>query len=236
MFIPFHDKNPLEKISFQRVTVSLIIINVLIFIGLQSGFFLSLGKQALFAFALIPVELVGTSTASAIPQVWPDELSLLTYMFFHGSWMHLISNMIFLWVFGDNVEDAMGHTRFLIFYLLCGIAAGLAHAWASPASNIPLIGASGAIAGVTAAYLMLYPRVKIWVLILMRIPLRLSAMWVLGAWIAMQIFNVATDTASNVAWWAHIGGFATGLVLVAFFKRSTVPLFGGAPPKQAKNI
>jgi membrane associated rhomboid family serine protease len=145
-------------------------------------------------------------------------------MFLHGSWMHLLSNMAFLWVFGDNVEDAMGHVKFLLFYLLCGAAAGLAHAWMSPASPAPLIGASGAIAGVIAAYLMLYPHIKVWILVLWRLPLRLPAMVVLGFWIVVQIISVATSSGSRTAWWAHLGGFAAGMILIPLFKHRSIRL------------
>ena len=229
MFIPFSDHNPLKHIAFQRVTVSLIVANSAIYLFFQSGFFSTSDPQSFLAFAIVPSELVFGTTIFPAALPLPEEFTLVTYMFFHGSWLHLISNMIFLWVFGDNVEDAMGHVRFLVFYLLCGIAAGLAHAYALPGSNAPLIGASGAIAGVAGAYLVLYPRVKIWILVLMRIPLRLPALWVLTAWIGLQVFNVTTSNGSNVAWWAHIGGFSAGAVLVVVFKRASVPLFGAAP-------
>lgn len=229
MFIPFSDHNPLKHITFQRITVSLIVVNSLIYVFLQSDIFPVSNQQSFLAFALVPNELISGAMVFPTSAIWPEEFTLVTYMFFHGGWLHLISNMVFLWIFGDNIEDAMGHGRFLVFYLLCGIIAGLVHAVVSPVSNIPLIGASGAIAGVTGAYLMLYPRVKIWVVVLLKIPVRLPALWVLGAWIALQVFNVVTDDASNIAWWAHIGGFAAGIILVILFKRSSVPLFGAAP-------
>ena len=136
-------------------------------------------------------------------------------MFLHADWMHLIGNMAFLYVFADNVEDAMGHWRFLFFYLACGVVAGAAHALMSDGSAAPLIGASGAVAGVLGAYLVLYPRARVWVLIFLRIPLRIPAYWALGGWIVWQLFQVyLSDEQSNVAWWAHIGGFGAGLLLV----------------------
>lgn len=230
MFIPFSDHNPLKHIAFQRVTVTIIALNVLVFLIFQSGFIPTSNQYFFLAFAIIPTELVTGNSIFPTNVSWPEEFTLFSYMFFHGGWLHLLSNMIFLWIFGDNIEDAMGHTRFVVFYLLCGIAAGLAHTLAAPGSNAPLIGASGAIAGVTGAYLMLYPRVKIWVVVLMKIPLRLSAIWVLAAWFGFQVFNMFTNTASNVAWWAHIGGFVAGAVLIVVFKRASVPLFGAAPP------
>jgi membrane associated rhomboid family serine protease len=129
-----------------------------------------------------------------------------------------------LWVFGDNVEDAMGHRRFIVFYLACGVAAALAHAFALPDSTQPLIGASGAVAGVIAAYLLLHPRVRVWVLAFRIIPLRIAAVWVLGAWAVTQFVMVLLGP-REVAWWAHIGGMAAGAVLILFLRRPGVPLF-----------
>ncbi len=126
---------------------------------------------------------------------------------------------------GDNVEDAMGHFRFLVFYLLCGIFAGLAHSWMMPDSPNPLIGASGAVAGVIAAYLMLHPRVRVWVLAFQFIPLRLSAAVVLGVWILTQFIMILLPEVGPVAWYAHIGGLIAGAVLIVFMKRPDVPLF-----------
>jgi membrane associated rhomboid family serine protease len=155
----------------------------------------------------------------------PERLTLISYMFFHGDILHLAGNMLFLWVFGDNVEDAMGHVRFLVFYLACGVIAGLTHAWMVPDSDSPLIGASGAVAGVIAAYLMLHPRVRVWVLALKAIPLRISAAFALGLWILIQVVMVLLPQVGPVAWWAHIGGLVAGAVLVVFMRRSGVPLF-----------
>ena len=124
--------------------------------------------------------------------------------------------MLFLWVFGDNIEDALGHFKFLIFYLLCGIAGGVAHAVMTPASQVPLIGASGAVAGVIAAYLVLHPKVRVWVLAFRFIPLRISAMWVLGAWVITQFVMLLFPDGSPVAWWAHIGGLIAGALLVTY--------------------
>src|SRR5690606_1926860 len=131
----------------------------------------------------------------------------------------------FLWVFGDNVEDAVGHWRFLLFYLLCAVGAGLAHALMVPDSPSPLVGASGAVAGIVAAYLILHPRVKIWVLAFGRLPLRLSALWVLGFWVLVQVWSVVMMGDGNVAWWAHIGGLASGALLILVLRRPGVHLF-----------
>jgi membrane associated rhomboid family serine protease len=146
-------------------------------------------------------------------------------MFFHADVFHLVGNMLFLWVFGDNVEDAMGHLRFLVFYLACGVFAALFHAWMLPDSDLPLIGASGAVAGVIAAYLMLHPRVGVWVLAFKVIPLRITAGLALGIWIALQVVMVAMPDMGPVAWWAHIGGLIAGAVLILFMRRPGVPLF-----------
>lgn len=227
MFIPVYDQNPLRSIHFQVVTVSLIAINIVIFI-LQVT---ALPLQVVLGFALVPADLVGMGAAvpGAAPSVGeiaiPERLTLLSYMFFHGDILHLAGNMLFLWVFGDNVEDAFGHFRFLIFYLACGVAGGLAHALMMPNSELPLIGASGAVAGVIAAYLMLHPRVRIWVLVMRFIPIRISAAFALGAWVVTQLVMAVLPQVGPVAWWAHVGGLAAGAVLVIFMRRSGVPLF-----------
>jgi len=227
VFIPVYDQNPLRSIHFQAVTVSLIAINIAVFI-LQVT---ALPVQVVLGFALVPADLVGMGAAvpSATPSAGeiaiPERLTLLSYMFFHGDILHLAGNMLFLWVFGDNVEDALGHFRFLIFYLACGVVGGLTHTLMMPTSELPLIGASGAVAGVIAAYLMLHPRVRIWVLVMRVIPIRISAAFALGAWIVTQLIMVLLPQVGPVAWWAHIGGLAAGAVLVVFMRRSGVPLF-----------
>jgi membrane associated rhomboid family serine protease len=228
-FIPLSDENPLRSIPFQWVTVSLIAANAIVFLlgNMQAQ------PAAIASFALIPSELFEVRIfGGAVPfanqsmQV-PEALTLVTYQFLHGDIFHLLSNMLFLWVFGDNVEDAMGHLKFLVFYLLCGIVGGLAHAALVPGSQsqIPLVGASGAVAGVIAAYLMLHPRVRVWVLAFRFIPLRISAAWVLGVWVATQFMMVLLPDIGPVAWWAHIGGLVAGAVLVLFLRRPGVPLF-----------
>jgi membrane associated rhomboid family serine protease len=227
MFVPLHDENVLKSIRFQYVTIGLIIANVVVFIFEVMG----LSESVIASFAIIPAELVSTAGVFA-PTDAPDQsiavperFTLLSYMFFHGDVLHLAGNMLFLWVFGDNVEDAMGHFRFLVFYLLCGIFAGLAHSWMMPDSPNPLIGASGAVAGVIAAYLMLHPRVRVWVLAFQFIPLRLSAAVVLGVWILTQFIMILLPEVGPVAWYAHIGGLIAGAVLIVFMKRRDVPLF-----------
>jgi membrane associated rhomboid family serine protease len=227
VFLPLHDKNALRFIPFQRVTIGLIAINIAVFYW---QFMLSEQQvtAVVWSGGLTPAALMGIGNIPA-QYVWlPPEITLFTHMFLHGSWLHLIANMVFLWVFGDNVEDAMGHFKFLVFYLLCGMAAGYAHAFMDPASEVPLVGASGATAGIIGAYLLLYPRVKVWILLLLRIPVRLPAYWVLVAWLSFQIFFVVTEVEDSTAWWAHLGGFALGVALTPFFKRRDMPLFGRA--------
>ena len=179
MFIPLHDTNPLKRIRFQYVTVALIVINVAIFTIFETGWFFPLDDENTAAFAVIPAKLMAAGPTSgsifatgAFPI--PERFTLITYMFIHGSWIHLIGNMLFLWVFGDNIEDAMGHLRFIMFYLMCGIFAAVLHSWMMPQSDLPLIGASGAVAGVIAAYLILHPKVKVWILALWRIPIKIT--------------------------------------------------------------
>lgn len=226
MFVPIYDYNPLRYYKTALMTRALIAANVAIFVFFQSGFFLADGMRlAAITFGITP-----DSIARDIPilnnyRFIPPEITFVTYMFLHGSWLHLIGNMLFLWVFGDNVEDALGRMRFLAFYLLCGIAGGFAHYLSLPASKQPLVGASGAVAGIIAAYLMLHPHVKVWVLALGRIPVKLPAMWLLGFWALLQLANVLLNFESQISWWAHVGGLAAGAALVTVMRRPGVPLF-----------
>jgi membrane associated rhomboid family serine protease len=231
VFIPISDDNPLRKIGFQWVTIGLIAANVAIFVWQFGG-----GGQAMAAsFAVIPSELFQVSIiGGAAHGKWdvlavPEGYTLLSYMFLHGDIFHLLSNMLFLWVFGDNVEDAMGHLKFLVFYVVCGIVGGLAHAVMLPTSPLPLIGASGAVAGVIAAYLILHPHVRVWVLAFRIIPLKIPAVWVLGAWVLSQLLMVFVSLPNQIAWWAHIGGLAAGAVLILFMRRPGLPLFDRPP-------
>jgi membrane associated rhomboid family serine protease len=215
MFVPIHDSTPLQVIRFQYVTGALIVINVVVF--LMTGAFTT--EEGLWAYAsgfgIVPVELIHIGDPVGGHNPIPEPLTLITYQFLHGGWMHLITNMLFLWVFADNIEDAFGHVGFLIFYLLCGVAAGMTHTLIDAQSPAPLIGASGAVSGVLASYLLLYPKARVWILLFMRIPIRISALWALGGWFALQIVSafITTQDDVQVAWWAHIGGFLAGLVL-----------------------
>ena len=215
MFVPIHDTNPLNVIRFQIVTVALLVSNIVLFLWVHYEASGQPAQVNTAIYGVIPLELLTSKPTVFPPTPLFEGLTLISYMFLHADWMHLIGNMAFLYVFADNVEDAMGHWRFLFFYLACGVAAGGAHALMSDSSAAPLIGASGAVAGVLGAYLVLYPRARVWVLIFLRIPVRIPAYWALGGWIVWQLFQVyLSDEQSNVAWWAHIGGFAAGLLLV----------------------
>jgi membrane associated rhomboid family serine protease len=217
--IPIHDRNP--RHGRPVVTVLLIAANALAFL-----YELALGAQIegfLMSAAFVPARLWegGALTAAAVPEA---VTSALLSMFLHGGWMHFLGNMLFLWVFGDNVEDRLGHFRFLLFYLLAGYAATFAHAWFNPLSTVPAIGASGAISGVLGAYLFLHPRAKIvtvvWFLFFIRF-VEIPAIVYLPIWFILQLLPGLTSlnavegaAAGGVAWWAHIGGFVAGPLLL----------------------
>jgi membrane associated rhomboid family serine protease len=216
MFIPLHDDAPLRIIRFQLVNGTLIAVNILVL--LYSHLVLGGTSEAQFQLStgIIPAVLYDRAALPAELVLIPEQLTLVTYMFVHADWFHLLTNMLFLWVFGDNVEDAYGHISYLVFYLFCGVAAGFIHMLMFPTSEMPLIGASGAVSGVLAAYLVLFPRARVWILVLLRLPLRVPAALALVGWIIVQVvslFALTDDESVSVAWWAHIGGFATGLVV-----------------------
>jgi len=227
LFIPLSDDNPLRFVRYQWVTIGIIAVNVAVYVLQISG----LGLAAGSSLAVVPAELLqvrivhGPAHGAFDTLAIPEGLTLITYMFLHTDLLHLASNMMFLWVFGDNVEDAMGHAKYLAFYVLCGIAAALVHSLASPTSRLPLMGASGAVAGTIAAYLILHPRVLVWVLAFRVIPLRVTAVWILGLWVATQLFMVLLNWGDQIAWWAHIGGVVAGGLLVPLMRRNDVPLF-----------
>jgi membrane associated rhomboid family serine protease len=217
--IPLGDSVPSERTPF--VTYTLIAVNVLVFfwellMGAQAG-------DLIYAWGTTPVDIINW-------QQNPFVLStLVTSVFLHGGWLHLIGNMLYLGVFGDNVEGIMGHRRFMFFYLFCGVAANVAQVIIAPSSMIPGIGASGAIAGVLAAYLLCFPRARVFVgiplLIYMKV-VALPAILVLGFWFVVQLFNGVTAigmsseaTMGGVAWWAHIGGFVAGLILTPLLRQ-----------------
>ncbi len=224
--IPLHDDNPTEITPL--VTVSLILLSVAVFFWQ-----LSLGPQVekiVYALGAIPADLFDLKERPPEIQLVPDWVTAFTSMFLHGGWAHLLGNMLYLWIFGNNVEDAMGHLRFLVFYLLCGIIAMLTHALLNPASTLPMIGASGAISGVLGAYLLLYPHARILVLIplgFLLYTVYLPAGYVLVFWFVLQLINSALlpNEGGGVAWGAHIGGFIAGMVLIPLFRRRGMRLF-----------
>jgi membrane associated rhomboid family serine protease len=214
-----------DTIPHQRppiTTTALILVNIVVFL-----FELKIPaaqQQSFFeVFGLIPARYTSPAWAQSVG-LWPSWVPFITTMFLHGGWMHLIGNMWFMWIFGDNVEDRMGHCGFLVFYLLCGLAASVTNMVLLPHSHLPTIGASGAIAGVLGAYFLLYPGAKVLTLIPIFIFIRfieVPAFIFLGNWFAMQFFSgavaIAGANASNVAFWAHVGGFVAGMLLLGLF-------------------
>lgn len=231
-FIPLHDLNPRIFIRYPWVTWGLILGCVAVF-GLQLMADEDLERELLFGFGMVPALVTGKASLDPSIVTPPALFSLFTYMFLHGSTMHLVGNMLFLWVFGDNIEDSMGHGRFALFYAVCGVAAAVLHLAIDPSSRLPTVGASGAISGILGAYLLLHPRARILVPILF-IPVYLPAWLLITVWIGIQILmGLGTPSgAGGVAWWAHVGGFTVGMVLIRFFRRPGVPLFdGGSLPR-----
>jgi len=210
MMIPLKDDNP--TYSAPVLVISIIVINVVVFVyALLLG---DVGYHMFSArFGAIPFELIHFTDAIS-PTPIPLYSTLITSMFMHGGWMHLGGNMLYLWIFGNNIEDTLGHFRFLVFYLVCGIVATLAHVLSEPDSIVPMVGASGAIAGTLGAYLALFPGSRILVLFFYFI-LRIPALIVLGVWFVIQLMN-ASDDVSGVAWYAHIAGFVVGYVWMRY--------------------
>lgn len=227
--IPIHDDNPTDKPTY--VTWALIAICVLVFI-VQYTAAPAITRQITYSFGLIPAVLNNFASLPAEVHRVSAEATLLTSMFLHGGFMHLAGNMLYLWIFGNNIEDCMGHLKFVLFYLLCGAAAAYAQVLFNPDSTIPMVGASGAISGVLGAYLLVYPKAHVLVLIPLGFiiqTIRLPAVAVLSIWFAIQIFSSlnADPDKPGVAWYAHIGGFVAGCVLIPLFKSRHVPFFRG---------
>ncbi|MGX5666955.1 rhomboid family intramembrane serine protease [Rhizobium daejeonense] len=225
MFIPLHDRNSLRHIRMQYVTIGLILTNAMVFAFTNMLMPESVIQASVYGLGFIPAVVFDYAALDPSLALVPPDATLITYAFLHSNLMHLGSNMLFLWVFGDNVEDALGHVRFLLFYLACAAAGALFHGLVGPTSQSPLIGASGAVSGVVAAYLMLHPKVRVWVLVLFRFPLPLPAFLPLLFWIGQQFAMLAIDGEGEVSWGAHVGGILTGALLVVFMRRRGVPLF-----------
>jgi len=225
--IPFSDENPARTPPY--VTVAIIVLCVLAFL-----WELSLGArsdQALVVFGFTPAGLEHPEGAQYVGLGLPVWTTILTSMFLHAGFLHIGGNMLYLWIFGNNIEDAMGHARFTVFYLVCGVVAALTLAAIDPSSTTPVVGASGAISGVLAAYMLLYPRARVHTLLTLGIflyPVWIRAVWVIGFWFLLQLVTAAITPASEpgTAWWAHVGGFAAGLILTPLLKSRNVPYFG----------
>jgi membrane associated rhomboid family serine protease len=219
MVMPLYDDNPFTLPHRPLVTWGLIVVNLAIFFveyvddGVQT---------AARILGLTPAALFGDVS---VPYALSPMLTLLSYQFQHADPVHLLSNMIFLWVFGDDIEECLGRPRFLAFYLLIGIAAGLIYAASDAHSTMPLIGASGSISGIVIAYVMLRPCAKITVLTFGIIPMRISAYWVVGIFAALQFINLESSSKSEVAYWCHIGGMIAGGALFPFMRPAGVILF-----------
>lgn len=228
MFIPLHDSNGLKHIKVQYVTISLIVINTLVWLFTGPLVGEQAAMRSTMGLGFIPAVAFDYAVLEPALVLVPPDATYLTYAFLHTDWLHLASNMLFLWVFGDNVEDALGHVRFLFFYLACAAFGALVHGLVMPTSQGPLIGASGAVSGVVAAYVLLHPKVKVWVLVFFRIPLPLPAWIPLLLWIAQQFFMLVIDGEGGVSWGAHVGGILAGALLVLVLRRRGVPLFDRA--------
>ncbi len=220
MVMPLYDDNPFTQPIKPLVTWCLIALNLGIFFYEAGASQLAL-ERTIDTFSLTPAALVGDMPARG----WvPAFATAITYQFFHADIGHLLGNMIFLWVFGDDIERALGRLSFLAFYVLCGIIGGLVFVANDPHSRIELIGASGAIAGIVVGYVMLRPCAKITVLLGI-IPLRISAYWVIGLFVLLQLWNLGASSKSEVAYWCHFGGMLAGGVLFPLMKPSQVKLF-----------
>ena len=218
--IPLRDDNPSSIAPI--VTIVLVVACVLMFLW-ELSFGASGGERIIYTLGVVPAVLLGHGQLPAELTLVPAWATVFTSMFMHGGWMHLIGNMLYLWIFGDNVEDSMGHGRFVVFYLLCGVAAVYAQALPDPQSTVPMVGASGAISGVLGAYLLLYPHARVLVLIplgLIMHTVRLPAGWVLALWFGLQLVSnlMSEGVGGGVAFRAHIGGFVAGLLLLPAFR------------------
>jgi membrane associated rhomboid family serine protease len=228
MVMPLYDHSPFKWPSPPYVTWGLIGLNVIIFLfEAMSG---ADQSDAVDRFAAV---VPAAFTAEGVSGTGlPAPLTLVTYTFLHANFWHIFGNMIFLWVFGDDIEEAIGHWRFLAFYVACGIGSALAFVLSDPSSTIALVGASGAVAGVIAAYLLFRPCAKVTVLISVLV-VRIRAFWVIGGWVLWQLVEVASRATDGVAYWAHVGGLTTGAILFVVMRPPGVALFECTQPEQA---
>jgi membrane associated rhomboid family serine protease len=228
--------------------MSLIVANVLVWLFVQGGGFAQETlARTVCDLGLVPGEILRSAKPGSglelAPGVYclvdaaPHYSTVITSMFLHGGWFHLIGNMLFLWVFGNNIEDALGHVKFIIFYLLCGVAAAATQTFLSPHAVVPMVGASGAISGVLGAYLLLYPRVRVHTLVILPIyitTIALPAYVMLGYWAVLQLIgglgSLSEIERGGVAFFAHVGGFVAGIVLVRLFVSEDVLRRRPTPP------
>ena len=217
MFLPLKDDNPTS--TFPLITLGLILANGLVFYH-QMSLDVVESQNFIFKWGAIPYQIHHGKVLREFPEI-PLPLTIFSSMFLHGGFLHIFGNMLYLWIFGNNIEDALGHLRFLLFYLVCGLVAGLAQVFSNPESTVPMIGASGAVAGVLGAYLILFPRSRILTLFFIFIfikLIRIPAMFVLGFLVPYPTPRRLGGSISNVAFFAHVGGFIAGLVLVKIFQ------------------
>ena len=227
MILPLHDDNPTSIRPY--VTFGIIAACALVSVVHHLLLPAAGTEQVVYSLGVIPAVLTGREVMPPEIALLPAPATIFTSMFLHGGFWHMAGNMWFLWIFGNNIEDAMGHVRFVLFYLLCGVAAVYAQVIPNPGSIVPMVGASGAISGVLGAYMLLYPRARV----LLGLPVgfliiqlgRWPAVWVLAAWFGLQLMMGLVDTEGRIAFGAHVGGFVAGVVLVALFKRRDVPLW-----------
>ena len=219
-FFPISDVNATKNKPF--ISWIILISCILIFIY-QKNLGYHFEQSTILSFGMIPAVLFNIKQLPNDLTIIPSSMTLISSMFLHGGWMHLIGNMTYLYIFGDNIEDKLGKFKFLIFYISCGIFAGLCQALIDVNSEIPMIGASGAISGILGAYLILFPKKEIkvffWFFIFIKI-FRIPAMYVIGCWIFIQFFSLNNSEESNIAYLAHIGGFISGIILIFMFRKN----------------
>ena len=216
--IPLKDENPTEITPL--VTMLLLAANLVVWVMIQGSGSPEALEASVLDYGVIPCTVTGSC-----PSGGAGWLGIVTSMFMHGSWEHIIGNMVFLWVFGNNIEDSMGHSRFLLFYLLCGFAATAAHIVLQPGSAVPAVGASGAISGIMGAYIVLYPNVHVLTWFPPFFMFSLRAFFLLGYWFFIQLtmgvvtFGPEMGEQGGVAVWAHVGGFVAGVALIKLFEK-----------------
>lgn len=219
--IPIKDDVPTNTFPF--ITISIIAVNVLVFLY-QLGLGFDRAEFFIYRTAAIPYEVTRFVDVFP-PSIVPPPFTVFTAMFVHAGLLHLGGNMLFLWIFGDNIEDNFGHVRFIFFYLGAGVVASMAHILLDPNSTVPMIGASGAVAGVLGAYFLLYPRAKVLTLVFLIFfisMVRVPAVFFLGVWFIIQLLSSGGGGGGGIAWYAHIGGFITGMAIVLIFRPKSV--------------